>query len=51
LTYVPAEYSALQGVFRVTNVKHDLSDDGWQTELELLFEKGESTKTDVSAQS
>ena len=51
LTYVPAEYSALQGVFRVTNVKHDLSDDGWQTELELLFEKGESTKADVSAQS
>ena len=51
LTYVPAEYSALNGVFRVKNVKHDLSDNGWETELELLFEPGQSTKADVSAQS
>ena len=33
------------------NVKHDLSDNGWETELELLFEPGQSTKADVSAQS
>ncbi len=46
LTYVPAEYNAFKGVFKVVNIKHDLSENGWETELTLKFIAGATTKTD-----
>ena len=46
LTYVPAEYNAFKGVFKVQNIKHDLSENGWETELSLVLTPGATTKTD-----
>ena len=40
-TYMPADYNAFKGFFKTKSVKHDVSDDGWVTEIVLQHENGQ----------
>ena len=40
-TYMPADYNAFRGIFKTKSVKHDVSDDGWVTELVLEYTHGQ----------
>lgn len=41
-TYMPADYNAFRGIFKTISVKHDVSDDGWVTEIVLKYMHGQS---------